>query len=265
MTLSLLTYNVLFNKAFTQLENILSEYKPDVLCLQEVDTSEENLNKLAKFGYKLADYSNSFIMFGKVFGVSTYFNVKLKTKKLKLVNTASFNLPKSLYEIFTTVIKILKGGNKPRTILRTDFLLEDNKKTIAIYNVHLSVFGINRTRTKQLEKVLNHGLTENKFPLIITGDFNYFPYRRKKLENLMMQYGFKEATRKINYTFRPPDRKYAKYNLIQDLAAKIIRKYFHNRLKVDYTFYKNLRLIKAERIEIQFSDHYPLISTFKIA
>ncbi len=262
MTFSLLTYNVLFNKAFVKVEKMLDKYRPDILCFQEVETKEENLTSLEKFGYKLADYSNSFIKFGKVYGIATYFNTNFKAQKLKLIKTDSFNLPKSLYEVLTTIIRILKGENQPRTILRTDFLLTEKKKTVVIYNVHLSLFGINRTRTKQIEKVLNHGIKEDKFPLIITGDFNYFPYRRKKLENLMTKHGFREATRNINYTIRYPNRKFTKYSLIQNLAVKIIRKYVNHRLKVDYTFYKNLELIKTERIEKEFSDHYPIISTF---
>ena len=260
MTFSLLTYNVLFNKAFTQLEKMLHEYSPDVLCLQEVDTSEVNLAKLGKFGYKLADYSNSFIKFGRIYGIATYFNLK----KLRLVKTDSFNLPKTLLEILSAIVKILKGGNKPRTILRTDFLLAGKNEIITIYNIHLSLSGINRTRTKQIEKALNHDIQDKKQPVIITGDFNYFPYRRKKLENLMTKYGFREATKKIGYTIRYPDRKFAKYSFIQALASKIIRRYFNGRLKVDYTFYKNLRSVKTERIEKEFSDHYPIISTFKV-
>ena len=261
MTFSLLTYNVLFNKAFGKLEKIIFKYKPDILCFQEVDTSEENLAMMAKFGYKLADYSNSFIKFGRIYGIATYFNAK----KLKLVKTDSFNLSKSVYETLSTLVRILKGGNNPRTILRTDFLLAKTHKTAAIYNIHLSISGINRTRTKQLEIILNHGLEDQKLPLIITGDFNYFPYRRKKLENLMTQYGFREATNKINYTVRYPDRKFAKYSFVDELAAKILRKYFNGRLKVDYTFFKNLELTKTERIEEEFSDHYPIISTFEIS
>lgn len=261
MVFSLLTYNVLFNKAFIQLDKILSKYKPDILCLQEVDTKEENLVKLEKFKYRLADYSNSFIKFGRIYGIATYFN----TKKIKLVKTDSFNLPKSLYEMLTTILRIIRGGNQPRTILRTDFLLARKNKKVAIYNVHLSVFGINRTRTKQLETVLNHGVVDKKLPIIITGDFNYFPYRRRNLENLMNQYGFREATRNIDYTIRYPDRKFTRYSLIQELVAIFIRKYYNGRLKPDYTFFKNLKVIRTERIEKEFSDHYPIISTFRTA
>ena len=260
MTFSLLTYNVLFNRAFSKLEKILSKYNPDILCFQEVDTGEENLIRLEKYGYKLADYSNSLIKFGIVYGIATYYN----PKKIKLLDTDSFDLPKSLYEVITTAFKILKGGGKPRTILRTDFELMKSNKKVAIYNIHLTLFGINRTRTKQLEIVLNHGLKETEVPTIISGDFNYFPYSRKKLEHLMNQYGFKEATKNLNYTFRIPDRKFGQYGFLQELGAKVVRNYYKKRLNPDYTFFKKIKLIKTERIEKEFSDHYPIISTFKI-
>ena len=146
--------------------------------------------------------------------------------------------------MITTIVKILKEVSKPRTILRTDFLLAENKKTVAIYNAHLSVVGINRTRTRQLQTVLNHAVKDTKLPIIITGDFNYFPYRRKKLENLMTQYRFIEATSDISYTIRYPNKKFAQYGLIEELAAKILRKYFNGRVKTDYTFFKNLKMLK---------------------
>ena len=260
MTFSLLTYNVLYNKAFTQLENILSEHQPDIVCLQEVETSERNLTRLYKFGYTLADYSNSFIKVGKIYGIATYFN----SHRLKLVQSDSYILPRSLYEMFSAIIRMLRRKDKPRTILRTDFKLEKSSKTVAIYNVHLTLFGINRTRTKQLEIILNHGLKDLKLPVVITGDFNYFPYRRKRLEKLMSLHGFKEATRNINYSVRFPDRKFAKYSWFQEFFVFFIRKYFNNKLKPDYTFFKNLKVNKTERIDVQFSDHYPIICNFEL-
>ncbi|OGK13716.1 hypothetical protein A3C98_04735 [Candidatus Roizmanbacteria bacterium RIFCSPHIGHO2_02_FULL_37_15] len=260
MSFSLLTYNVLFNKAFIELEQILYQDKPEILCLQEVEASEKNLARLNKFGYRLADYSNSFIKFGKIFAVATYFNAE----KLKLVKTDSFSLPKSIYEMFIAVLNIIKGKNTPRTILRTDFLLTKNKKRVAIYNIHLTVEGINRTRTNQLQTILNHTIKDTKLPIVLTGDFNYFPYRRKRLENLLLRYGFKEATNKISYTIRYPDRSFTRASFVQELVYKIVRKYFNGRLKVDYTFFKNIKLVGSKRVEKEFSDHYPIISTFKI-
>ena len=261
MTFSLLTYNVLFNKAFPQLGKILTKYKPDVLCLQEVDTKENNLLQLEKFGYSLADYSNSLLKFGTVYGVATYLN----PKKVSLLKTDSFDLPKSAYELFITAIRILKGGSKARTILRSDFTFKNKDKTIAIYNVHLTLFGINRTRKNQLQRVLNHGIHDIELPTIITGDFNYFPYRRKTLEKLMFYHQFKEATKSLIYTMRVPNKQFARYNFFQEIAAKFVRKFYNKRLKPDYTFFKNIDLIKTERINVKFSDHYPIISTFNMS
>ncbi|OGK15339.1 hypothetical protein A2774_03335 [Candidatus Roizmanbacteria bacterium RIFCSPHIGHO2_01_FULL_39_12c] len=257
MAFSLLTYNVLYNKAFLQIEKILNKFKPDIICLQEVETSGKNLGRLEKFGYKLADFSNSFITFGKIYGIATYF----KPDKLKLIKSQSFYLPKSIYEMIITLKKILKGGSKPRTILRTHFLR--NKKHVSIYNLHLSLQGINRTRAKQLKIILEQSLESNDRPVIIIGDFNYLPYRRRGLENLMKNYGFKEATKKIYYTVRFPERKFAKYTLFQELILKMIRRIFTKKVKIDYIFYKNLKLLNTKRINVEYSDHYPVISSFQ--
>lgn len=260
MTYSLLTYNVLYNKAFVWLEKIITAGQPDIVCLQEVETDESNLLKLEKFGYKLADYSNTFIQFGKIYGIATYY----RPGKLKLIKTDSFNIPKSFYEAVLAFFKFFQKDSQPRTILRTDFLESKTRSKFAVYNLHLSLYGINRTRTKQLSVILNHGIREIKLPTIICGDFNYFPYRRRNLEKLMKEYGFLEATRNIGYTIRYPSRSFTRYSFLQELAVKLIRKYFKGRLKIDYIFFKKLKLVKSERIELKFSDHFPVISTFQI-
>ena len=74
MTFSVLTYNTLFNRAVNKLDIIVSQLHPDILCLQEVETEEKNLKKIENLGYRLADYSNSFIKFGKIYGVATFYN-----------------------------------------------------------------------------------------------------------------------------------------------------------------------------------------------
>lgn len=254
MKFSLLTYNVLFNKAFTELEPILEKYKPDLLCLQEVDTSEKNLLKLEKKGYQLADYSNSLIQFGRIFGVATYYN----QSKFNFLESGIIDLPRSIYELLLILIK----GGKRRTVLKTDFTLMSSNKKLTIYNVHLSLYGINSIRMKQIRKTLNDINITEKTPVIITGDFNYFPYRRKRLENLMKKYRFFEATRSINYTITYTPSQ-TDYNRIQKLAAWLIRKFWNGRLKVDYIFYKRLRHKKTERIDIKLSDHFPILSSFE--
>lgn len=258
---SILTYNVLFNKATPHLKKIVTTYKPDILCLQEVDTNSDNLNKLEEFNYKLADYSNSFIKYGMIFGVATYFNAH----KLRLTKSDSLNLPKSIYEILLTIIRILRGGNKPRTTLRTDFQLRSDGRIIIVHNVHLTTLATNHVKVKQLEKALNYEVLQKKAPIIITGDFNYLPYQRKALEQLMQEYNLKEATKNINYTYIGElDKKKTEYNFLQLILARIAKKFYTNRLKMDYTFFKGLKLIKTERIEVDFSDHYPIISYFNL-
>jgi len=262
MKFSLLTYNVLYNNALARLSPILKKYKPDILCLQEVDTNEKNLKSLERDCYQLADFSNSFIKFGKIYGVATYYN----TNSFTFLESDNLNLPRSYLEIALLIFHLLKGGNKPRTVLQTDFLCKLVNKSLSIFNIHLSLYGANSIRNKQLEKTLKDDLTfGKKDPLIITGDFNYFPYRRKKLENIMKECGLAEATCNLNYTIRYSfDGKAERYNFIQKLGARFIRKFLDGKLKVDYTFYRNLKLTKAERIDVRFSDHYPIIAYFKI-
>ena len=261
MTFSLLTYNVLFNKAFLQLEKILLKYKPDLLCFQEVDTSEKNLSRLDKFGYTLADYSNSFIKFGKIYGVATYFN----RNKFKFLMSDSLKISTNLSEFFFTLIQTLVRQNKPKTVLRTDLLHKQTRSLITICNAHMLVIAPNSLRTNHINKALGLLNIKNKTKLIIGGDFNYLPYRRKRLEKMMKKYGLTEATKNIQQTFDiniVGDK--GRLTPLEHLFMKFIDKIFSHRMKNDYIFFRGLQLKKTKRIEVGFSDHYPIISTFKI-
>lgn len=257
MRFSLLTYNLLYNQAFDKLFPYLKKYTPDILCLQEIDTNESNLKKADLWSYKLADYSNSFLKFATIFGVATFFN----PKKFTFLTSDVINLPRSIYEFFSI---LMNGGNR-RSVLKTEFIAKPSGKKLTVYNLHLSLYGANSIRNKQLLKTLNESLdiTSNN-SIIVTGDFNYFPYRRKKLEQLMKKYGLREATGNIDYTLKySSDGKLEKYNLFQKLVARILRNFF-SELKVDYTFYRKLKLINSKRINLHFSDHFPVISYFEI-
>lgn len=259
MEFTLLTYNVLYNIAYNELDDIIQEHAPDIICLQEVDTDEANLRKLEKNGYKLADYSNSFIRLGKIFGVATFYN----QKKIKFINSDIFQVPRSIYEVLLFIIRILRGGNKPRTILKTDFLLKDNGKKIFIHNIHLAVFESNGARVKQMRKMMEFVNLDKERSLIVSGDFNYQPYRRKQLETLMKGHGLSEATRLINYTMKMTnDGKLEEYNLFQRFLSKLIRRFINDRFKVDYIFYRNLKLKEAKRINVRYSDHFPILASF---
>lgn len=261
MTFSLLTYNVLLNKAYLKLGPIIKKHKPDIICLQEVKTNEENLTKLFSFSsdYKLADYSNSFIKYDGIYGVATFFN----TSKLVYRDSEIITLPRSVYELIS---KIFKRANNPRTVLQTAFFPKNSAKTIVVYNAHLTAYGTNQVKIKQIEETLSDLKMDSNNPVILAGDFNYYPWARKKLEKLMSMYKFNEATSKIPYTFRYSLKgKFGELNFIKNILAKLhFRLFSTNRMKLDYVFYKNLDLLESKKIEARTSDHYPIISSFKI-
>ncbi len=151
MNFSFLTYNTLFNKAFENFNLIIKKCLPDIICLQEVDISSRNLEKIKRFGYKLADYSGTFIKFGKGFGVVTYYN----EKKFKLIDTHTLKVGFNLSELLFVIPQLILGINKPKTILRTDFVCKANNKRIAICNSHLIVVASNSIRVKHINKALS--------------------------------------------------------------------------------------------------------------
>ena len=259
MHFSLLTYNVLYNKAFEKLGTIIDISTPDIICLQEIDTKESNLINIEKFGYKLADFSNSFINLGKIYGVATFYN----PRKVKFIESTTLQLPRSIYEIFLLVFRVLRGGNKPRTVLKTDFQLNNGAK-ITIYNTHLTVISTNQARVKQIKTIVDFINNHTELPLIITGDLNYHPYARKRLEELMKKHNLQEATNNIDYTMKIAAGKLINYNIFQKITTRIIQMIFKDRFKLDYMFYKNLKMIETKRIDIEFSDHFPIVATFKV-
>ena len=81
----------------------------------------------------------------------------------------------------------------------------------------------------------------------------------------MAKYGLREATANIRQTIKfTTDGKFEKFNLFQRLSLSFINKFVTKQIKTDYSFYRGLKLRKTEKIEAQFSDHYPILSTFEI-
>lgn len=260
MNLTFLTYNVLYNRGYLVLKEYIKKHEPDIICLQEVETDEGNLRLLQKLDYKLADYSNSFIKFGKIYGVATFY----KNTRLKFVESNVIDLPKTIYDV---LLFLLRGGNRPRTVLCTQFHLKSSKK-IMVYNMHLSPIAGNGARLRQIKETLEnldvYGL-KNDTAVIITGDLNFYPWGRKRLEKLINEYNLKEATKNIAYTIQySEDGKLENYNLIQRFGIRLMKTAFSNKLKVDYVFYKNLDLVSATRLDTRHSDHFPVVSQFRI-
>jgi endonuclease/exonuclease/phosphatase family metal-dependent hydrolase len=238
MKVSLLTYNLLFNNALSTISDVLVTCKPDIVCLQEIETAEDNLKQVEKYGYKLADFSNSFIKYGKVYGLATFY----RPQTFNFVTSTSLTLPRSYYEFF---LDLLRGGNNPRTVLKTTFSFKKSQKKLINYNMHLTAKGANGIRVRQIQTTLDD-LRIDKHPLLIAGDFNY-PYQRKQFEVLIEQYGLREATHTVYSTFES--------NFLKLLPVTF---------KLDYILYKNLKLISTDKISSRESDHFPILSTFEV-
>ena len=238
MQLKLLTYNLFFNKALEKIDEVVTSQKPDIVLLQEFQTSSVGFTPIEKLGYKLANYSNSFLKHGTTFGVATFYN----PGKLVVRKSYSIDLPRSIYELF---LILFYGGNKPRTVLKTDFELKTSKKKFTVYNIHLSWFNTNSLRIKQLKEVFKTIGTDGS-PILVGGDFNY-PYGRRKFELFIKEYNLHEATNTILYTFE-----------------KRFLKFIKLRWKLDYILYHNIDTITTSRINITNSDHYPIISEFAL-
>ena len=259
MVFSLFTYNTLFNNALDKIQTILKTERPDILCLQEVLTDEENLKRMEKLGYKLADYSNSFIKFGQIFGVATFYN----PKRFKHLRSASLHTGRNLVEVLFTLLQVVLGYKKPKTFLRSDFMDKKSGKVVSICNIHLYVVGSNQMRIRHIKQALV-AMKNTKKPLILTGDFNYLPYQRRRLETFMNKNGFTEATRNISQTIKfTPDGSFENFNLFQKLSLRLAGRILNN-LKIDYIFFRQLSLKKTKRVEVRFSDHFPIISDFSL-
>ncbi len=238
MKLSVLTYNLHFHEAFSDIKQLLSKYNPDIACFQETETDEKGFANLEEVGYTLADYSNSFIRGAKVFCIATFY----KADKLTMKESECITLPRSFYEV---LLFLLRGNHSPRTVLKSDFQINSGK-IITLYNLHLTPLATNGLRAKQIMHTLEDLKLHNKQDVIIAGDFNY-PYGRKKFEELIYTYNLKEATNTIHYTFQ-----------------KNFFGLFSVKLKDDYILYKNLRVIESKKLQETMSDHFPVMTTFEV-
>lgn len=257
MDFSLLTYNTLFGDALLGLKKICDSQHPDIICLQEVETNTQAFKAIEKLGYKLADYSNAFIKYGRIYGVATFYN----NEKFTLHDTKIIFLKFGFMEFLAYLMRIFRTGNKPRTVLKTEFICNKNKEKVSIYNIHLSTYGTNSLRQKQIITTLNDVReADDGRATIITGDFNY-PYGRKKLEELMKEYEMKEATNKILFT---TEGSLMHYSFFEKILGSILFKFFKHKLKLDYIFYKNCVSLLAKKVDVQYSDHYPVFAVFKL-
>lgn len=239
MKFTTLTYNLYYNSAGTHVEKVLQEHNPDLIFFQEILTDEQSLARIQRLGYRLADFSNSFLRGTRIFGVATFY----KPTVFSLANSEIFSLPSSLYQFLTYIIKNKKH---PRTVLKNEFVFKEGGQKFTTYNIHLTPVATNGLRMKQIYNTFSDLDLSSRDAVLIAGDFNY-PYGRKKFESMIADYGLKEATSNVFFTH---ERK--------------VLGLFSIRLKLDYILYKNMQMISNDKIELKHSDHYPIMSHFEI-
>jgi endonuclease/exonuclease/phosphatase family metal-dependent hydrolase len=254
MDFSLFSFNTLLGNGIKDLKLIFEKNKPDIICLQEMDTSEKSLLEITTLGYDLADYSNSFIKNSSIYGVATYYN----SSQFKFISSQVISLPSGFFDYLVYVLKIFKSGKKTRTVLKTEFKHIKTNSHLYIVNIHLTPWATNNTRLKHLKKTLDEIGSNNKSPIIVSGDFNY-PYGRKKLEECMSLYRFKEATNTILSTVF----KLQTVTLIERFISLFQNFLYRNGAKLDYMFYKNCSVVSSKTLHAKHSDHLPIISYFK--
>jgi len=239
--LTILTYNLLYNKAHSELLGILKKEKPDVVCVQEFIANQTDIAKIEALGYSIADYSHSFYKFFRFYSIATFYD----PKKFTIANGEKISLKRGLYEF---ILFVLGMGKTERTALNTTLIHKESNKTIDIYNLHLTpLTGTNGVRKHQIKTTFEHFKRSDKInPAIVTGDFNY-PYKRKGLEEITEKYGYKEATNDLFFTIEG-----------------IYFTFFRLKAKTDYIFYDHLKKKSVRRLSRKVSDHFPILAKFTL-
>lgn len=169
MRISVMTYNIHScigvdgQVSPMRIAEVISEYAPDMVALQEVD------NEIARTGMV-----NQVAVIGEALGMSYHFHPNTPFNGGHFGNAL----------LSRHSLRIVKTGLFPRYQCRRELErrgailaeVEIEARCIRVLNTHL---GLRRMERKaQVEKLLGHewvGLTNRSFPVILCGDFNAHP------------------------------------------------------------------------------------------
>lgn len=126
-----------------------------------------------------------------------------------------------------------------KTSLFSWYDLKGFNEKLLVVNVHLLVSVDNITYSKELNRIEKE-ISKHAGPLIIAGDFNDWPKRKRILQNWIDR-------NQLNRVIFSPDH----------------RKTFDGN-RIDHILYRNLKLKESWSAETEASDHNPLAALFSI-
>jgi exodeoxyribonuclease III len=225
--LRILSYNLLYHKAYCELNDLANDHHPDIICLQEcnisnLDTSVGNLELCAKTS------ANPDAM-------AIYYN----PQRFDLKYVTPLSLPLSVYERIAPNERKLPR-QRQLIIAASDI---QTGKDIVISSFHaIHLVATNRARRKQI----SHGLSsivernDTKCPAIMIGDYNY-PLFHAGLRRHVAKHGY-ELIKSNRPTYK----------------NKLIGGYF------DFAATANISSAQLMTLPFGTSDHAPILLTFEI-
>lgn len=177
--LNIISYNLKYHRAFKELSELATSYKPDFLATQECysELLPETIDNL-----KLADSTKA-----NRLGLAIYLN----PDRFELIESRSFPLKKSVYEQI-----ILSADER---LLITKVYDKHSQQNISLGSFHATpLFGSNYVRRHQIisaHQILSKIAYDS--PAIMVGDYNY-PLFKRGLKVCIEQTGYQ-----LNFSDRP--------------------------------------------------------------
>lgn len=169
--MKVISYNLRKHRAATELEALVDEHEPDILCLQECDVAAlpETINGLA-----LADATQ-----GNRLGLALYY----RKNTFRLHSIRTFGLKKSLHD------RVLKPANERVLGVRLQDI--DNGQELIVASFHAApLTALNSLRRNQIRAALTElDKMGAELPVLMVGDYNY-PVFKENLGQTVRDHGY---------------------------------------------------------------------------
>ncbi|MFS0868200.1 endonuclease/exonuclease/phosphatase family protein [Microbacterium sp. 179-B 1A2 NHS] len=172
--ITVVSYNLRKHAAAGELVELVHRHDVDVLCLQEVDTTD--------MPDRIGDLRLAHATQGNRLGLAIYY----RENGFRAGESRSFSLKKSLHD------RVLKPADERMLGLRLQDI--DNGTTFIVASFHAApLTALNSLRRHQIKAALNELATLGQGdPILMVGDFNY-PVFKENLGQVMRESGYELA------------------------------------------------------------------------